>query len=75
MWNINVNTPAKSMKGIFLLFSKSGAMSSSKLYKPKIDKISITIEGVPNQLYAQDINTGKKFRNISEIREKNAAWG
>ena len=28
-------------------------MSSSKCYNPKIDKISITIEGVPNQLYAQ----------------------
>ena len=76
MWNINLNTPAKSMKG--MLFKEPTEKSTSKLYNPKIDKISITTEGVPNQLYGKgcvDINTGKKFRNILEIREKNTAWG
>ena len=74
MWNINLNNPAKNMKGILLLFRGSG----SKCYNPKIDKISITVEGVSNQLYAQGIrryiNTGMKFRNILEIREKKSAW-
>ena len=64
MWNINFNTPAKSMKRILLLFRKSDAMSSSKCYDPKIDKISINIEGVPNQLYAQGM---RRYQHWEEI--------
>ena len=33
MWKINLNTPAKSMKGILFLFKKSDAISDSKFYK------------------------------------------
>ena len=64
-WNINLNTPAKSMKGILLLFRKSDAKSSSKFYNPKIDKISIIIEGVPNQLYAQGM---RRYQHWEEIQ-------
>ena len=80
MWNININTPAKSMKVILFLFKKSDAISDSKFYNPKINKTSITIKGVPNQIYAQGMRRYQhreegKFRNTSEIPKKNTAWG
>ena len=64
MWNIHLNTPAKNMKGILLLFRKSDSISSSKFYNPKIDKISITIEGVPNQLYVQGMHRYQHWEEI-----------
>ena len=65
-WNINLNTPAKSLKGILLLFKEPTEKSTSKLYNPKIDKISITIEWVPNQLYAQGM---RRYKHWEEIKK------
>ena len=48
-----------------MLFRKSDAKSSAKFYNPKIDKISITIEGVPNQLYAQGM---RRYQHWEEIQ-------
>ena len=52
------------MKGILLPFRKSDAKSSAKLYNPKIDKTSITIEGVPNQLYAQGMRIYQHWEEV-----------
>jgi len=60
-WNINLNTPARSLKGILLLFEDPavGAMgpafgrNSEFYYNPLITKVQVTVEGIPNQLYAQ----------------------
>jgi len=60
-WNINLNTPARSLKGILLLFEDPavGAMgpafggNSEFYYNPLIMKVQVTVEGLPNQLYAQ----------------------
>ena len=65
-WNINLNTPTKTMKGILLLFKEPTEKSTSKLFNPKIDKISITIEGVPNQLYAQGM---RRYQHWEEIQK------
>ena len=62
-WNINLNTPAKSLKGVLLLFEDpaAGAMgpaygrNSEFFYNPLITKVQVTVEGVPNQLYAQGL--------------------
>ena len=46
------------MKGILLLFEDPAApfqRDSEKFYNPKIKKVEITIEGVPNQLYSQGL--------------------
>ena len=68
-WNINLNTPAKSMKGILMLFEDpSGSVNygrdTSKFYNPKINKVTITIEGIPNQLYAQGM---QRYQHWDEI--------
>ena len=54
-WNWSFNTPCKSLKGILVLFKeeKSYARDTSKFYNPKIQKVSVIVEGKPNQLYAK----------------------
>lgn len=62
-WNINLNTPARSLKGVLLLFEDpaAGAMgpafgrNSESFYNPLITKVQVTVEGIPNQLYAQGL--------------------
>ena len=54
-WNWPFNTPCKSMKGILVLFEeeKPYEQDTSKFYNPKIQKVSVIVEGKPNQLYTQ----------------------
>ena len=70
-WNINLNVPARSMKGILMLFEDSPsafARTTESFYNPKIEKV--TIEGIPNQLYSQ----GKRaYQQWDEARKFLAA--
>ena len=68
MWNWSFNTPCKSLKGILVLFEKekSYAQDTSKSYNPKIQKVSVIVEGKPNQLYAQGM---RSFEQYDEIRQ------
>ena len=54
-WNCSFNMPCKSLKGILVLFENElrYQRDTSKFYNPKIEKVSIIVEGKPNQLYAQ----------------------
>ena len=47
--------PCKSLKGILVLFEEERPFvrDTSKFYNPKIQKVSVIVEGKPNQLYAQ----------------------
>ena len=56
--NINLNVPARSMKGILMLFGNVAAQhffarNTEAIYMPQITKVEVTIEGIPNQLYSQ----------------------
>ena len=55
VWNWAFNMPCKSLKGILVLFEEEGSYTrdTSKFYNPKIKKVSVIVEGKPNQLYAQ----------------------
>ena len=67
VWNININTPARSMKGILMLFEDpSGTRDTEKFYNPKIEKVEMTIEGVPNQLYSQGM---RMYQQWDEARK------
>ena len=63
MWNWSFNTPCKSLKGILVLFEeeKSYARDTSKFYNPKIQKVSVTVEGKPNQLYSQGMRSFEQY--------------
>ena len=58
LWNINLNVPARSMKGVLMLFEDVAAQqpfarNTEAFYNPKITKCEVTIEGIPNQLFSQ----------------------
>ncbi|GAG96119.1 unnamed protein product, partial [marine sediment metagenome] len=72
VWNISMSPNVKSMKGILFLFidpADSGALygrDSEKFYNPKINKVSITLDGNPNQLFASGM---LKHQQWDEIRK------
>ena len=58
LWNINLNVPARSMKGVLMHFEDAAAQqpfarNTESFYNPKITKVEVTIEGIPNQLFSQ----------------------
>ena len=65
-WNWSFNTPCKSLKGILVLFEeeKPYARDTSKVYNPKIQKVSVIVEGKPNQLYAQGMRSFEQYDEI-----------
>ena len=66
MWNWSFNTSCSSLKGILVLFEeeKSYTRDTSKFYNPKIQKVSVTIEGEPNQLYSQGMRLFEQYYEI-----------
>ena len=59
MWNWSFNTPCKSLKSILVLFEeeRSYTRDTSKFYNPGMQKVSVTIEGKPNQLYSDGMRS------------------
>ena len=66
VWNWAFNTPCKSLKGILVLFEeeRSYTQDTSKFYNPKIQKVSVIVEGKPNQLYAQGMRLFEQYDEI-----------
>ena len=54
------------MKGILVLFEgeQPYAPDTGKFYNPKIQKISVIVEGKPNQLYAQGMRSFEQYDEI-----------
>ena len=63
MWNWTFNTPSKSLKGILALFEeeKPFTRDMSKFYNPEIQKVSVIIEGKPNQPYAKGMRSFEQY--------------
>ena len=66
VWIWSFNTPCKSLKGILVLFEeeKTFARDTSKFYNLKIQKVSVIVEGKPNQLYAQGMRSFEQYDEI-----------
>ena len=71
-WNWSFNTPCKSLKGILVLFEEEGsyARDTGKFYNPKIQKVSVILEGKPNQLYAQGMRSYEICKYFAEGKKK-----
>ena len=67
LWNINLNVPARSMKGILMLFEDHERTNTEDFYNPKITKVEMTIEGVPNQLYSQGMKAYQQWDEINKF--------
>lgn len=72
LWNINLNVPARSMKGILMLFEDEAAQQpfardTEAFYNPKIAKVEVTIEGIPNQLFSQGMRSYQMFDEARKL--------
>ena len=58
--------PCKSLKVILVLFEEeqSYTRDTRKFYNPKIQKVSVIVEGKPNQLYAQGMRSFEQYDEI-----------
>ena len=59
-FSVDINSPSKSFKGVLLIFTQERsatkfARDTKEFYNPKITKAEVTVEGVPNELYAQNM--------------------
>ncbi|XP_057300349.1 uncharacterized protein LOC130630607 [Hydractinia symbiolongicarpus] len=71
-YNLQIDTPAKSLKGVLLLFqdpgvSKAYAGNNEKFYNPKITSISTTIEGSPNELFSHAMLPKDHMEQVAEL--------
>ena len=63
--NETVNVPRRSMKAIVMLFTNKTKTDSEEYVYPNIEKVRVTVEGVPNAVYSQGI---PKTRLYEEAR-------
>ena len=73
LWNINLNVQAWSMLGILMLFEEPAAAfqrDTEAFYNPKIEKVEVCIEGIPNQFYSQGM---RAYQLWGEARKHFAA--
>ena len=72
VWNWAFNMPCKSLNGILVLFEeeKTFTRDTSKYYNPKIQKVSVIVEGKPNQLYAQGMRPFEQYDEIHKYFTK-----
>ena len=59
-FSVDINSPSKSLKGVLLIFTKERSATkfsqyTEEFFNLKITKVEVTVEGVPNELYAQNM--------------------
>ena len=75
-FSIDINSPSKSLKGVLLIFTKERiatkfSRDTEEFFNPKITKVEVTVDGVPNELYAQNM----KYRYQNDEIVKHFAEG
>ena len=68
-FSVDINSPSKSLKGVLLIFTKERSATkftrdTEEFFNPKITKVEVTVEGVPNELYAQDMEYRHQYDEI-----------
>ena len=66
---MDINSPSKSLKGVLLIFTKERSATkfnqdAEEFFNPKITKVEVTVEGVPNELYAQNMEYRHQYNEI-----------
>ena len=70
-FSVDINSPSKSLKGVLLIFTKERSATkfgrdTEEFFNPKITKVEVTVEGVPNELYAQNMEYRHQYDEILE---------
>ena len=82
-FSVDINGPSKSLKDVLLIFTQERsatkfARDTEEFYNPKITKVEVTVEGVPNELYAQNMEYRHQYdeiiKHFSEGQLKGAGW-
>ena len=68
-FSVDINSPSKSLKGVLLIFTQERsatkfARDTEEFYNPKIMKVEVTVERVPNELYAQNMEYRHQYDEI-----------
>ena len=68
-FSVDINSPLKSLKGVLLIFTKERSATkftrnTEEFFNPKITKVEVTVEGVPNELYAQNMEYRHQYDEI-----------
>ena len=68
-FSVDINSPSKSFKGVLLIFTQERsatkfARDTKEFYNLKITKVKVTVEGVPNELYAQNMEYRHQYDEI-----------
>ena len=68
-FSVDINSPSKSLKGVLLIFMKERSTTkfnrdTQEFFNPKITKVEVTVEGVPNELYAQNMEYRYQYDEI-----------
>ena len=68
-FSVDINSPSKSLKGVLLIFTKERSATkftrdTEEFFNPKITKVEVTVEGVPNELYAQNMEYRHQYDKI-----------
>ena len=68
-FSVDINSPSKSLKGVLLIFAKERSATkfthdTEEFLNPKITKVEVTVEGVPIELYAQNMEYRHQYDEI-----------
>ena len=68
-FSVDINSPSKSLKGVLLIFTKERSATkfnqdTEEFFNPKITKVEVTVEGVPNELDAQNMEYKHQYDEI-----------
>ena len=68
-FSIDISSASKSLKGVLLIFTKERSATkfnrnTEEFFNPKITKVEVTVEGVLNELYAQNMEYRHQYDEI-----------
>ena len=68
-FSVDINSSSKSLKGVLFIFTQERSATkfgrdTEEFYNPKVTKVEITVEGSPNELYAQNMEYHHKYDEI-----------
>ena len=68
-FSVDINSPSKSLNGVLVIFMKERSAikfthNIEEFFNPKIMKVEVTVEGLPNELYAQNMEYRHQYDEI-----------
>ena len=68
-FSVDINSPSKSLEGVLLIFTKERSATkftrdTEEFFNSKITKVEVIVEGVPNELYAQNMEYCHQYDEI-----------